>query len=81
MTFYTYPESSPSCALATVDTNLGNQAKKILQVGKGKLSWLQEPALYPRSPQRAFSELLNDSSTLKKLWEAFRARTGALTGS
>lgn len=72
---------SRSCALATVDTNLRNQTKKILQVRKGQLSWLQEPMLYPRLLQRAFSKSLNDRSKLKELWEVSRARMGTLTHS
>ncbi len=72
---------SRTCALATVDTSLNNQAKKILQVRKGRLCWQQEPMLYPRPLQRAFSKSLKDRSKLKKLWEVRRDRTGALTDS
>jgi hypothetical protein len=71
----------PSCALATVDTNLRNQTRKIMQVRKGQLSWLQEPKLYPKSLQQAFLRSLNGDSKLKELWDFSRARAGALIGS
>lgn len=55
-------------AIATIDTNICNQARETIQAIKHRVRHVQEPKLHPRTLNNEFEKLLEDLD-FKEFWE------------